>query len=256
MESVVVDNISVNFVSVNNRILTRIANNLARHIKNSTVSKMMHINSDVNVFINAQLNKRDNYIEKDSGKTITMGLYTHSCNNNQIESNFDWNFSMNNEFLKYLPKDNSSILPLGVDDIFIKDRLVLGFCGREYHKTNRKRFSWIERIRMIDKRVDVVFTNGEYKQEDLPDFFKSIDYLVVTSSIEGGPFPVIESLAIGKPVIAPNVGWCWEYPVIKYDGTYDDLERIIKKILSIKTGYFSGAMEIIKTYNQIKKKTI
>ena len=58
------------------------------------------------------------------------------------------------------------------------------------------------------------------------DFYKIIDYLIVTSELEGGPVPVLDAIACGVPVIAPDVGWCWEYPVIPYDGTYQHLKRI------------------------------
>jgi glycosyltransferase involved in cell wall biosynthesis len=47
-------------------------------------------------------------------------------------------------------------------------------------------------------------------------FYAAIDYLVVTSTEEGGPMPVLEAIARGVPVIAPNVGWCWEFPVLRY----------------------------------------
>jgi glycosyltransferase involved in cell wall biosynthesis len=52
--------------------------------------------------------------------------------------------------------------------------------------------------------------------EDRAAFYRSIDYLLVTSRDEGGPMVVPEALAHGVPVIAPDVGWCWEYPVIRY----------------------------------------
>ena len=41
---------------------------------------------------------------------------------------------------------------------------------------------------------------------DLDAFYAGIDYLVVTSTNEGGPMPVTEAIAAGVPVIAPNVG--------------------------------------------------
>lgn len=61
------------------------------------------------------------------------------------------------------------------------------------------------------------------------DFYDSIDYLVVTSTEEGGPVPVIEAISRGVPVIAPDVGWCWEFPVIRYErGSWDSLRSVLR----------------------------
>jgi hypothetical protein len=63
------------------------------------------------------------------------------------------------------------------------------------------------------------------------EFFRAIDYLVVTSTLEGGPMPVLEAIARGVPVIAPNVGWCWEFPVLRYAvGEYDSLRGVLEQL--------------------------
>jgi glycosyltransferase involved in cell wall biosynthesis len=68
----------------------------------------------------------------------------------------------------------------------------------------------------------IVDTNTE-------EFYESLDYYVVTSLNEGGPVPVLEALAYGVPVIAPDVGWCWEYSTIRYNkGDWKDLHRVLK----------------------------
>lgn len=65
----------------------------------------------------------------------------------------------------------------------------------------------------------------------LPKFYDKIDYLVVTSVNEGGPVPVVDAIAAGVPVIAPNVGWCWEFPVIHYErGSWESLHSVIEKL--------------------------
>lgn len=40
----------------------------------------------------------------------------------------------------------------------------------------------------------------------MPDYYRSIDVLACTSSIEGTPNPVLEAMASGLPVVATNVG--------------------------------------------------
>lgn len=62
-------------------------------------------------------------------------------------------------------------------------------------------------------------------------FYSAIDYLVVTSTLEGGPMPVLEAIARGVPVIAPNVGFCWEFPVIRYAvGEYGSLRAVLEAL--------------------------
>ncbi len=63
--------------------------------------------------------------------------------------------------------------------------------------------------------------------KDRAAFYQSIDYLIVTSSDEGGPMVVPEAIAAGVPVIAPDVGWCWEFPVIRYDRNWRALRKVL-----------------------------
>ena len=70
-----------------------------------------------------------------------------------------------------------------------------------------------------------------HKTDGREDFYRSIDYLVVTSRDEGGPMVVPEAIAHRVPVIAPDVGWCWEFPVIRYEhGDWRSLNRVLKAL--------------------------
>lgn len=110
---------------------------------------------------------------------------------------------------------------------FHKRELVLGVCGVE-QKFNRKRLDCLERIRAIPG-VRVEFSGGRVLGENMPSWFANIDYLLVVSENEGGPMPVKEAIAMHKPVIAPDVGWCWEYPCIEYLN-FEHLERIVRQL--------------------------
>jgi glycosyltransferase involved in cell wall biosynthesis len=70
-----------------------------------------------------------------------------------------------------------------------------------------------------------------HKIQDRDAFLDSIDYLVVTSTDEGGPMPVLEAIARHVPVIAPRVGWCWEFPVIRYEvGSWSSLRGVLRAL--------------------------
>lgn len=113
------------------------------------------------------------------------------------------------------------------DPIFRRADLVLGVVARAYP---RKRMDWIPALQEISG-VTVRVTGGALPFEALPDFYRGIDYLVILSDNEGGPIPVLEALVMGKPVIAPDVGFSWEYPVLRYDGSLDDLRRVVRGLV-------------------------
>jgi hypothetical protein len=49
---------------------------------------------------------------------------------------------------------------------------------------------------------------------------------------------------VNKPVIAPNIGWCWEFPVIKYS-SFEELESIISKLASPCITWEDSARELV-----------
>jgi glycosyltransferase involved in cell wall biosynthesis len=112
--------------------------------------------------------------------------------------------------------------------------VVFGFCGRSYSFTPRKRMWWVDKLREDFEGRDVKFlcTDGKLPFDMLPQFYKSIDYLVVPSTVEGGPLPLLESLCMGTPVIiGKNVGWEAEYPTVTFDGTYGGLASKIDQLV-------------------------
>lgn len=73
--------------------------------------------------------------------------------------------------------------------------------------------------------------------EGLIRFYKSLDYLVIPSLNEGGPMPVLEAIALKVPVIAPDVGFCWDHPVIRYKkGSWQSLNEVLTKLAKPRTG--------------------
>ena len=58
---------------------------------------------------------------------------------------------------------------------------------------------------------------------------------------------------MGVPVIAPNVGWCWEYPVIRYSNKRE-LFKIIKTLCSfvnVEEVWAKSSQELLKILKNI-----
>jgi hypothetical protein len=48
--------------------------------------------------------------------------------------------------------------------------------------------------------------------------------------------PLVDAIAHGVPVIAPDVGWAWEYPVIRYTrGDWDSLQSVLSGLTQAPT---------------------
>ena len=72
--------------------------------------------------------------------------------------------------------------------------------------------------------------------EGLIRFYNSLNYLVIPSLNEGGPMPVLEAIALKVTVIAPDVGFCWDHPVIRYKkGSWDSLNEVLTKLAKPRT---------------------
>lgn len=83
--------------------------------------------------------------------------------------------------------------------------------------------------------------------DDVPEWYRSLDIFLVTSTIEGGPVTVLEAMASGVPVVIPSgVGQCGEYPESRgirhyKKGDINDLRRAlgdIDKERSVVNPYF------------------
>jgi hypothetical protein len=150
----------------------------------------------------------------------------------------DFCIAQSKETASHLPADRTGIWH-GLPIITVGSRpLRIGVCATP---SRRKRLDRLDAFQCM-KGVEVHVTGGALNEEQMRVFYQSIDYLIVTSDTEGGPIPVLEALAAGIPVIAPNVGFCWEYPVIRYEDI-SDLVRIIETLRSvpINTRWSSGA---------------
>ncbi|WP_051881765.1 glycosyltransferase [Parvularcula oceani] len=132
--------------------------------------------------------------------------------------------------------DEVSTILHGVDLDKFEPELRIGVVGRTYH-TGRKGEALIASLLDLEG-VKLSFTgegwplpNQNRTVEGLAEFYRGLDYLLIPSTIEGGPVPLFEALASGCPVIASDVGCVPDFPHIPFcKGDGDDLRRVVKEL--------------------------
>ena len=211
-------------------VLRPIALNLAKHMDNATVGTEPDPRAEANLFINYAL-----WAEID---TLRTALFTHKEQGdlgklwNKVNAEADWRFVMSRRGLALVSRPQASVLEAWPDPGIVLSRSYrLGVCGREY-ASGRKRFDIIKQLALIPG-IEIVVTGGRVPTEHMPAWYDSIAALVVLSTNEGGPLPVIEAFARHKPVIAPDVGFCWEWPVLRYKNDHE-LELICRGLVWAK----------------------
>lgn len=218
-------------------ILRPIAQGWSKHIHNSTITSLVPNNeADVNVFVNYKL--------YDSCKTKTIALFTHREDNSwsEIASIVDYCLAQSKAWLPFLPKEKSDTVHIGLaDNMYINTPLKIGIVGRDY-PNGRKRYEWVEEIKQMPG-VEVHYTGGTIGKDDMPNFYDTMDVILVTSKIEGGPFAIKEAIARRKPVITTPVGYAFEYPCTVYS-TLDELKNIINAYTATKDEWKVGADKI------------
>lgn len=119
-------------------------------------------------------------------------------------------------------------------------KLKIGVVGRAYH-TGRKNEALVSKL-LGSEKFEFHFT-GEgwpsrtvyYADDELNDFYNKIDYLLIPAKIEGGPMPLMEALAAGTQVIAPDVGFVEEFPHISYKNSdFNSLNEVLNELYDNK----------------------
>lgn len=223
------------------------AENLARETPGAVVGTSPDPLADVNMFVNYALHEPVN--------TITTAMFTHKEREGHFKLKFDlvkhrvdWCFAMNRHTLAMLPVEKSSIMMVWPDPRYYRNKLILGVCGRAYG-SGRKRMGWVDDLRAIPG-VEVRTTGGEVPAADMPAYYDGLDYLVVIADNEGGPKPVVEALARGCPVIAPDVGYCWNFPVLRYR-TKEELLGIVRKLIVPSDSWKKTAAHVAEIHKRL-----
>ena len=133
------------------------------------------------------------------------------------------------EQLKLMGVNAINIVP-GVDEQYTP-KLILGVVGKFYdHNNDRKGQKLLKEVSQIPF-VEIRTTEGKYRYDQLPEFYRSCDYIIVTSKSEGGPMCLLEGLSCGKQIIIPEtVGLASQFKegIISYkENDYEDLKEVL-----------------------------
>jgi glycosyltransferase involved in cell wall biosynthesis len=177
---------------------------------------------------------------------IDVGFFTHLEDSHDFlgrARDMDWCVCMSKKYADWLREqgvEHVTHIPMGFDYYRYRARLVLSVIGKLDHP--RKGRQLVERVRELPF-VEVVTTEGQIDDEQLRHVYQSTDYVLIPATIEGGPMSLLEGLAMGKPVIAPDdVGMVPEF------GEMPNLRRY-------RTGDFESLAEVLRACYEEKAAT-
>lgn len=124
---------------------------------------------------------------------------------------------------------NATYIPDPIfDQFFTKKKFKVGmaFDDNSYNR-EYKGYNLVKKV-CDDLGIEVVLAKG-IKPEDMPKWYKSIDLYVCASINEGQSTPVMECLALNKPVVTTDVGIPSLLNVHKAERTFESLKQEIGK---------------------------
>jgi len=199
----------------------------------------------------AKLNYFFNYFQYEETDTPTAAFFTHIEERSPKVADVWWQTveavdvcvfmsEMYRQTVKdRFPQKSCVLISPGVDfHSFRPRKLRIGIIGRAYAETGRKGEGLLHRVVADHPEIEWVVTGKSWGlesfhvgDEELPNLYRSLDYVLITSAYEGGPMSAIEALASGVPVISPDIGWMPELPHIPYEvGNFEDLSTILRSL--------------------------
>ena len=130
-------------------------------------------------------------------------------------------------------------IPNGVNEKLFNRPFVVGFVGAKQGRDDHK---GVNIIKVACNKLRLEFREANnIPYEEMPEFYKSIDCLVIASLSEGCNNPILEALAMNKPVISTRTGIANELKsVITVGRNADEIAEVLKKM--------SGRIEILEKY--------
>lgn len=130
-----------------------------------------------------------------------------------------------------------------------KPKLTLGFIGKI--NTNGRKgedlFDLLKNLPFVNLKV----TNGTIAEDQMPQFYHSIDYVFIPSIVEGGPLCFQEGLASGKEIISSDVGMVHDFKGA--EGIYIFDRSNPQSLITILEELFQKKMNLrrhIEAYNE------
>jgi glycosyltransferase involved in cell wall biosynthesis len=178
---------------------------------------------------------------------IEAGLFTHreaqesaASRFDQVARDLDVRVAMSSataQLLRDIEGKMTRIISPGVDINHFKPKLRIGVVGRTY-ATGRKGEDLVAAVQDIPG-IEWCFTGEGWPgvskfvpDDELPAFYRSLDYVLVPARNEGGPMCVLEALACGVEVIGPRVGWVSDFPHIEFElGNAESLRKVLIGLL-------------------------
>ena len=143
--------------------------------------------------------------------------------------------------LKDLVKDVRAVyIPNGVDEDLFNRTFIAGFVGAK-DSSKHKGLHLVKKA-CDDLKIPLIEAHEHYyTHEEMPEFYDTIDCLIIPSESEGCNNPTMEALAMNIPVISTDVGIA------------DELEGVIvvkRDVESIKEALrtLSGRIQILENY--------
>ena len=199
----------------------------------------------------AKLNYFFNYFQFEETNTPTAAFFTHIEERSPKLTDAWWQTVdavdvcvFMSEMYRQTVKDKFPYKPCvlispGVDfHSFRPRKLRIGVIGRAYTETGRKGEELLHKVVSDHPEIEWVVTGENWGlesfhvgDEELPNLYRSLDYVLITSAYEGGPMSALEALSSGVPVISPEIGWMPELPHIPYEvGNLDDLSKVLRSL--------------------------
>lgn len=225
-------------------ILERCGREIERRLPYTRVGRQADPSADINYYVNYSA-------FRGASGTLDVGFFTHVEERApearkrffDVARQMTASVAMSSRYAERLREAgvaNVHVITPGVDLERFTPAIRIGVVGRTYH-TGRKGEDLLRAV-MDEPHVEWHFTGEgwpgtarKYADEEMPGFYRSMDYILVPAHYEGGPMPVLEALASGVEVIAPPVGFVDDYPHIEFEtGSADDLRRVLRELVAAR----------------------
>ncbi|MBN1617753.1 glycosyltransferase [Candidatus Dojkabacteria bacterium] len=126
----------------------------------------------------------------------------------------------------------STFIPDGVDvDLFKpKHKFIVGGVGKKVDYNNECKGLYLIKQACDELGIEFRPAEGQFKYEEMPEYYNSIDVLVCASSrIEGQFAAIFECMAMNKPVITVDINSVLDLNLVKVDRSVEGIKEGILK---------------------------